>query len=495
MLFNSAEFLLVFFPVTFAGFLLLAFYSSWTATVWLALASLAFYAYWEIGNLPILLGSIAFNLTLGRLIGHRHGRVSGKLLLVFAICANLALLGYFKYGQFTVETANQLGFNFAVQKIILPIGISFFTFTQIAFLVDAYRGLVHDYSIARYALFVTYFPHLIAGPILHHGEMIPQFRKYAPEFQHIAVGLTVFVIGLFKKVVLADSAAVWVNPVFSAPDASAAEAWGGVLAYAFQIYFDFSGYSDMAIGLSYMLGVRLPLNFDFPYKATSIIDFWRRWHITLSRFLKDYLYVPLGGNRKGFFRRYGNLLATMVIGGLWHGAAWTFVVWGALHGMFLVINHGWRAIARWCGIPENARWRSVFGGPLTFASVLVAWVFFRAETFDQATRILKSMFLANGLLPAGWLTRAVSFIPTPKLLVLQPWAQCTMLLIVLGLICFCLPNTQEFMTRHSAAIEQNRYNGPLQWRASLSNALLIVIMAVTSFTLMTNHSPFLYFQF
>jgi alginate O-acetyltransferase complex protein AlgI len=495
MLFNSAEFLLVFFPVTFAGFLLLARRSGWAATLWLALMSLAFYGYWEIKNLPILLGSIAFNLTLGRLIGHQQGRLAGRLLLTFAVCVNLALLGYFKYGQFAVETANQLGFAFAVQKIVLPIGISFFTFTQIAFLVDAYKGLVHDYSPVRYTLFVTYFPHLIAGPILHHGEMIPQFRKYAPEFQHVAIGLTVFVIGLFKKVVLADSAAVWVGPVFSAPDVSAAEAWGGVLAYAFQIYFDFSGYSDMAIGLSFILGIRLPLNFDSPYKATSIIDFWRRWHITLSRFLKDYLYVPLGGNRKGAARRYGNLLATMVIGGLWHGAAWTFVAWGALHGMFLVVNHGWRAVAHWCRIPEDARWRSVIGGPLTFASVLVAWVFFRAETFDQATRLLKSMFFANGLLPAGWFIRAAGFIGTPKILALQPWFQCTVLLTVLGLICWLLPNTQDFMARQSAAIEQSHYQGRLQWRASLSNALLIAILAVTSFTLMTNHSPFLYFQF
>jgi len=495
MLFNSAEFLLVFFPVTFAGFLLLVLYSSRGATIWLGLASLAFYAYWEIGNLPILLGSIAFNYGLGWLISRRAGTAAGRVLLTVAVVINLALLGYYKYGQFAVETANLAGFNFTVQKIILPIGISFFTFTQIAFLVDAYKGLVHDHSLARYLLFVTYFPHLIAGPILHHGEMIPQFRKYVPAYAHVAVGLTVFVIGLFKKVVLADSAAVWVGPVFSAPDVSAVEAWAGVLAYAFQIYYDFSGYSDMAIGLSYILGVRLPLNFDSPYKATSIIDFWRRWHMTLSRFLRDYLYVPLGGNRKGPVRRYTNLLATMVIGGLWHGAAWTFVAWGALHGIFLVINHGWRLLAQRLGIPEDAAWRSVIGGPLTFVAVLIAWVFFRAETFDQAARLLKSMFFANGIAPPGSIGRAVSFLPTPKLLVLQPWMQCASLLFVLGLICWLLPNTQQFMTRHTAAIEDSAYKGPLQWRANLSNAVLIVVLAVTSFTLMTNHSPFLYFQF
>jgi alginate O-acetyltransferase complex protein AlgI len=495
MLFNSAEFLLVFFPVTFAGFLLLVLYSSKGATIWLGLASLAFYAYWEIGNLPILLGSIAFNYGLGWLISRRAGTFAGRVLLTLAVVINLVLLGYYKYGQFAVETANLAGFNFTVQKIILPIGISFFTFTQIAFLVDAYKGLVHDHSLARYVLFVTYFPHLIAGPILHHGEMIPQFRKYVPEYAHVAVGLTVFVIGLFKKVVLADSAAVWVGPVFSAPDVSAVEAWAGVLAYAFQIYFDFSGYSDMAIGLSYILGVRLPLNFDSPYKATSIIDFWRRWHMTLSRFLRDYLYVPLGGNRKGPVRRYTNLLATMVIGGLWHGAAWTFVAWGALHGIFLVINHGWRLLAHRLGIPEDATWRSVIGGPLTFVAVLIAWVFFRAETFDQAARLLKSMFFANGIAPAGSIARAVSFLGTPELLVLQPWMQCASLLFVLGLVCWLLPNTQQFMTRHTAAIEYSAYKGPLQWRASLPNAVLIVVLAVTSFTLMTNHSPFLYFQF
>ena len=251
MLFNSAEFLLVFLPVSLAGFLILAFRFSWWATLWLTIASFAFYAYWDVGRVWILAMSIAFNLGAGCVIGRHHGTAAGKAVLIGAIGINLVLLGYFKYAGFFVETANNVfGTKNSIATIVLPLGISFFTFTQIAFLVDAYRGLVHDYSPVRYALFVTYFPHLIAGPILHHAEMIPQFRKYVPSFHHIAIGLTVFTIGLFKKVVLADSAAVWVPPVFNQPNVTAAEAWGGVLAYTFQIYFDFSGYSDMAIGLS-----------------------------------------------------------------------------------------------------------------------------------------------------------------------------------------------------------------------------------------------------
>ena len=496
MLFNSAEFLLVFLPVTLAGFLILAFRFSWWATLWLTIASFAFYAYWDVGRVWILAMSIAFNLGAGCVIGRHHGTAAGKAFLIGAIGINLVLLGYFKYAGFFVETANNVfGTKNSIAAIVLPLGISFFTFTQIAFLVDAYRGLVHDYSPVRYALFVTYFPHLIAGPILHHAEMIPQFRKYVPSFHHIAIGLTVFTIGLFKKVVLADSAAVWVPPVFNQPNVTAAEAWGGVLAYTFQIYFDFSGYSDMAIGLSYMFGIKLPINFNSPYKATSIIDFWRRWHITLSRFLRDYLYVPLGGNRKGSFRRYANLLATMAIGGLWHGANWTFVAWGVLHGAYLAINHGWRLFAAKIGISEHAWWRSALGLPITFLSVVVAWVFFRADTFGQAIQLLQSMSFANGAVPPGSIERALSFLPARHLLLLQPWVQLTGLLIALFIIAWCFPNTQEFMATRSAALETAKSKSMLTWRPNFAYALLIACLAVASLSMMSKHSPFLYFQF
>lgn len=492
MLFNSPEFLLIFLPITFIGFSFLAFYSSSAVTLWLAFASIVFYAYWSIDDVPILLISIFLNYTFANIIIKTTVRNVAGGLLVLAICLNLSMLGYFKYAQMAIEAVSLLGFNIDARKVMLPIGISFYTFTQIAFLVDAYRGMVHEISLIKYVLFVTYFPHLIAGPILHHKEMIQQFQAYSLKSEKIAVGLTFFFIGLFKKVVLADSAAVWAQPVFAAPDVSAFEAWAAALMYAFQIYFDFSGYCDMAIGISYCFGIVLPLNFNSPYKATSIVDFWRRWHITLSRFLKDYLYVPLGGNRCGSMRRYINLFATMIIGGLWHGAGWNFIVWGALHGTFLIINHVWINISIKLGVSSNATWRSVLGGPLTFASVVIAWVFFKAETIDQAIRLLKSMFFANGILPSGWLDRVLSVLHAPQNLLFQPWLQGSLLLLLLGSVCWLLPNTQIYMRRHFAAIN---CSGHLFWTASLPNALLIALLAVTSFVLMGGYSPFLYFQF
>jgi alginate O-acetyltransferase complex protein AlgI len=334
MLFNSFGFLFMYLPVVLAGHLALARWSPrWTAA-WLALASLFFYGYWDARYLPLLMASIIFNFwTARRMTASTAHR---KRWLVFALAANLALLGYYKYANFLL---------WQDWAIVLPVGISFFTFTQIAFLVDCYRASAGEYRLVHYILFVSYFPHLIAGPVLHHKEMMPQFdRQPQPDTADFAVGLSIFVVGLAKKVLLADPISVLVGPVFTlGAQPQLVEAWIGALAYSFQLYFDFSGYSDMAIGLSRMLGVKLPLNFNSPYRAANISEFWRRWHMTLSRFLRDYLYVPLGGNRDGARRRYRNLMLTMLLGGLWHGAGWTFVVWGGLHGVYLVLHHGWQA--------------------------------------------------------------------------------------------------------------------------------------------------------
>ena len=297
-------------------------------------------------------------------------QLQGKRWLLVAIAANLALLAYYKYAIFFVANAQRLiGHVGPLPEIVLPLGISFFTFTQIAFLVDAHRGLAREYSFTHYTLFVTYFPHLIAGPILHHREMMPQFDRrstYTLDWDNVAVGLTMFIIGLFKKTVIADDMAAFASPAFDAAaggtQLTLLEAWGAALAYTFQIYFDFSGYTDMALGASRMFGIVLPLNFRSPYKAANIIDFWRRWHITLSRFLRDYVYIPLGGNRKTVPRRYENLLLTMLVGGLWHGAGWTFVFWGALHGIYLVVNHGWRIAPssfRYCRAARRAGARDI----------------------------------------------------------------------------------------------------------------------------------------
>jgi D-alanyl-lipoteichoic acid acyltransferase DltB (MBOAT superfamily) len=276
--------------------------------------------------------------------------------------------------------------------------VSFFTFTQIAFLVDAYAGKAREYSPAHYGLFVTYFPHLIAGPILHHGEMMPQFASaetYRPRLDNITVGALFFAVGLFKKVVLADVVSAWADPVFDASGpVGFADAWTGALAYTLQLYFDFSGYSDMAVGLSKAFNIDLPFNFASPYKAASIVEFWRRWHMTLSRFLRDYVYIPLGGNRRGPVMRSVNLAATMLIGGLWHGAGWTFVIWGGLHGLYLLIAHGFRGLIGERGREALAKcvaWKRV-AGALTFAAVVVAWVFFRARDLPSAWKLVAAMF-------------------------------------------------------------------------------------------------------
>jgi alginate O-acetyltransferase complex protein AlgI len=406
MIFSSYEFMLVFMPVTLAGFFLCTRIGPRAAVAWLAAASVVFYARWNVAYVPLLLGSIAFNYCCGMLLLKRRADASVRMggWLAFAVAANLALLGYYKYANFFLNSVDALtGFDLHIAGIVLPLGISFFTFTQIAFLVDAARGKVRDSNPLNYLLFVTYFPHLIAGPIIHHAEMMPQFSRAATlrlDAQNVALGLTAFAIGLLKKVLIADSLARFATPVFATAalqHVSFYESWIGVLAYTLQLYFDFSGYCDMALGLSLFVGVRLPLNFNSPYQAADIADFWRRWHMTLSRFLRDYLYIPLGGNRHGVARTYLNLMITMLLGGLWHGAAWTFVVWGGLHGAYLVVHRLWSGLPLAKQLQGRRAWRPV-ATALTFVCVVVAWVFFRADSMPTATRLLGSMFDVRGML-------------------------------------------------------------------------------------------------
>ena len=407
MLFNSYAFLLGFFPVTFCVFFLLGRRSHEWAAAWLGLASLFFYGYWSVAALPLLVGSICVNYWFGLRLTPRAGvtDTARRRRLLAALIVNLAVLGYFKYVNFFIDNAN-LALQAAaspplrVLNVVLPIGISFFTFTQIAFLVDCYEGKVRERKFIHYLLFVSYFPHLISGPVLHHSQMMPQFRHaetYRLQSNNLLSGLFNIAMGLAKKVVLADELSQYASPIFDAArdghEVGFLVAWTAALAYTLQIYFDFSGYTDMAIGLSRMLGIQLPLNFNAPYKATSIIEFWRRWHISLSKFLRDYLYVRLGGNRHGAPRRYANLMLTMLLGGLWHGASWTFVVWGGLHGLYLLVNHAWRAL-----VPraEHANRMMIAlgrgaGRALTFLAVVIAWVFFRSSTFEGAARILRGM--------------------------------------------------------------------------------------------------------
>lgn len=513
MLFNSYAFLFLFLPLVLLGFFRLARTSRRLAALWLAGASLFFYGWWNPTYVLLLLISIGGNYALGYAIGHtpsakdRNG--PRRALLITSVLANLALLGYFKYANFFVDSLSRMaGIDWSLADIVLPLGISFFTFTQIAFLVDVYRGIAREYSLIHYLLFVTYFPHLIAGPVLHHKQMMPQFGRadtYRFDAGNFGLGLTLFSLGLFKKVILADQFALYANPIFDAVGSGGQprlfEAWFGALAFAFQLYFDFSGYSDMAIGLSKMFNVDLPINFNSPYKATSIIDFWRRWHMTLSNFLRDYLYIPMGGNRHGLVRRHANLLATMLLGGLWHGAAWTFVLWGGLHGIFLVANHAWRALCRrlpYAYFP-GARPAAVL---MTFLAVVVAWVPFRAEDINAATRMLAGMAGTNGIslperlmpflggLPLGAVDFG-GFTPLSALALHE-------LLTWLGVgfvIVWLLPNSQEWIAGGKPDFLPTRFLALPCWKPNLPSAIISGCMLGISFLALTRESQFLYFQF
>lgn len=500
MLFNSYAFLFAFLPVALAGYVLLGRRSVTLAAGWLTLASLFFYGWWDARYLPLLLGSILFNYAIGRAIAARAGRPAAGRLLALGIAADLALLVVYKYSALFIDSANRLaGLGLPVPDLILPLGISFFTFTQIAFLVDAWAGKVHETRLVHYALFVTYFPHLIAGPVLHHGEMMSQFaqpRNYRLRLNNILIGSSIFVFGLAKKVLLADNLAPLAGAVFEG-DARPGllTAWGGVLAYTFQLYFDFSGYSDMAIGLSRLFGVKLPLNFDSPYKAATISDFWRRWHMTLSRFLRDYLYIPLGGNKHGPARRYANLMTTMLLGGLWHGAGWNFLLWGGLHGACLCVQHAWSARFR---LPRP------LAVALTFVAVVVAWVFFRASTLHGALDLLAGMAGLHGVaLPeavgrliggaAPMLAAAgVRFHPGGGEQFIATWGWVT----VAALIAFTCPNTQQIHARLRPAIERVAApSGGLRFRLSTGWAIGLGLASTVCVLSLSRPSEFLYFQF
>lgn len=515
MLFNSFTFLFLFLPVTAIVFFAMARKSHGAAAAWLALASLFFYGWWSIRYIPLLLGSIGFNYWAGWRIGHTIGP-SRSRWLTLAVVADLGLLAYFKYADFFVFSINAIAHaELPALNIILPIGISFFTFTQIAFLVDTYQGKVHEYRFVHYLLFVTYFPHLIAGPVLHHKEMMPQFDEdasYRFSSRNIAVGLAIFAIGLAKKVLIADNLAPHATFFFDKADTpSLLIAWGGVLAYTFQLYFDFSGYSDMAIGLSRVFGIKLPLNFNSPYKALSIIDFWRRWHMTLSRFLRDYLYIALGGNRKGPVRRYTNLMATMLLGGLWHGAGWNFVIWGALHGIYLMVNHAWIAFAERLNFSGPTRAWKCLSIAITFIAVCFAWVFFRATDFTRAIAIIQGMLLVFGVgLPESIGSHLGNLTP-----LLEQWGvtfylgggtrfiQTYVWVILAAGIAFLLPNTQQIMDKFDPALDYEskrdassgacaRY---LTWWPNARWAVWIGIITICSLLSLSRPAEFLYFQF
>jgi len=475
MLFSSFAFLFAFLPavVLLAGLACFASYPLYLAV--LIVASAAFYAWFVPEYLALLAASAAFNYAVAALIG-KHQR---PWLYAIGIAVNLAGLGYFKYRDFILANVDHLfGRPFMAANIVLPLAISFITFEQIAFLSDVYSGRVERGSPLRYLAFITFFPKLIAGPIIRYTEMVPQFRAIRQiSLASFVTGFCIFSIGLFKKVGIADQLSPAIDRVYDAASSGlvpGADAALATIAYGARIYFDFSGYSDMAIGLGWMLGLMLPVNFFSPYKAASIIDFWRRWHITLSRFLKDYLYIPLGGSRGGTQRTYINLMIVMTLGGLWHGAGWTFVCWGALHGAALVANHFWNRV-RPAFLPRLLT--GVIGRILTLLIVLLGWIFFRASDLAAATNIIASLGHIDGI---------VSIAPEMLTLVAASWA-----LIMIG------PNTaQLFRYGFLFTQDERAYVGSIP----LVSYPMVVVAGVAScaaIIIMLSGTPnaFIYFQF
>jgi D-alanyl-lipoteichoic acid acyltransferase DltB (MBOAT superfamily) len=476
LLYNSFQFLFVFLPICLLVYFVTARASRGLANVTLCIASFYFYAWkkdWHVDvRLLTIIGiSIAVNYSIGLLL--REQRLAGRrafAALTIGVVANLTALAYYKYANFALwNWAALTGRHFSPLAIALPLGISFFTFTQIAFLVDAYRGKARELGFARYCLFVAFFPHLIAGPIVHHSELMPQFaaagaKRWLPVNVHI--GIAFLTLGLFKKVIIADTCAPWADRVFDAAGSVGfLDAWRGAIAYTMQLYFDFSGYSDMAIGLAMMFNIRLPDNFNSPYKSLNIVDFWRRWHMTLSRFLRDYLYIPLGGNRKGEGRRQLNLMLTMLLGGIWHGAGWNFAAWGAYHGALLTINHAWEK--RGTALPT---WLARFA---TFIAVVVGWVMFRASSINVAADRLRSM---AGFAPAS--------APPPR-----PWSVVSGQVVILAaLLVFVAvaPNTKQWT--------ETRELNP---RRAIMLGLLFFLCVLWMHDALLSHAPqpFIYFQF
>ncbi|WP_324751887.1 MBOAT family protein [Roseovarius sp. Pro17] len=471
MLFSSPQFVFAFLPISLLGYFVAARIAGARASLgWLVLCSLFFYGYWKLEYLPLLIGSILGNYVISLAIQGRAAagaRNAAFALLILGIAANLGLLGYFKYFGFFIETLNGLGTtNLAVPNLLLPLAISFFTFQQITYLVDSYKGMAARATLLNYTVFVTFFPQLIAGPIVHHSEMMPQFARRTMarlRSKDLLAGCIIFGLGLFKKVVIADTFAIYADAGYADhTQLTILDAWITTLSYTFQLYFDFGGYSDMAIGAARMFGIRLPLNFLSPYKATSIQDFWRRWHITLSRFMRDYIYIPLGGSRHGKGRVAANLMTTFLLGGLWHGAGWTFILWGGIHGLALVIGRAFSMTG--LRLPVILKWA------LTFGVVHLAWVFFRAESMAQAVDILQTMF---GLNPAA--------MEGPRHVVIANASAAGKYLLLALIVVLALPNTYQF-TRDIRPLHK-----------TLIGAVLFGIACI--FMLISRSDVFLYFNF
>jgi D-alanyl-lipoteichoic acid acyltransferase DltB (MBOAT superfamily) len=505
MLFNSLEFVVLFLPITVALFFCAP--TSRQAQLALVAASIFFYGWWNEIFLLLILGGVAINFFLSRYLLRSALQARRRAVLVGGIVVNLLPLLYFKYSFFVVENiAAATGLAVAIEKAILPLAISFYTFQKITLLVDSYHRRVPDVDFLSYCLFIIFFPHLIAGPITSPREMLPQFQDrgtYRFRIEDFSLGTTIFVAGLFKKVVIADTIADYSTPMFAAADQGATltfvQSWCGALAFTFQLYFDFSGYSDMAVGLARMFNVRMPINFYSPYKSTSIIEFWRRWHMSLSWFLREYIYIPLGGNRRGLRLQLAALFVTMLAAGIWHGAGWTFVIFGVLHGSFLVLNTLWRRLPLRPFLPPAAA--ALAGWTLTFVAVVVGWVFFRAETVGGALGVIEGMLGLNGIvLPAtyadtfGFLTALGVRFDEGAAYAGRIQLAITGALLILVLVA---PNTTQIFepSRQVDARVAARPYIVASWQPSLRWALLMAGATFISLASIQGYSEFLYFNF
>lgn len=494
MLFNSLEFIFIFLPISFfIYFFLNGFFKPIVGKAWLVFASLFFYSWWNVAYLPLIVISMVTNYIIGQQLGKENyntvklfGVFNKKIILIIGVTFNLVLLGFFKYANFFLENMNVLGANFELPNILLPLAISFFTFQQIAYLVNSYREEMREYDFLNYALFVTFFPQLIAGPIVHHKEVMPQFASSSnliKSYKNIGLGLFIFSMGLFKKVAIADLFAGWATLGFDgSTELGFFDAWVTSLSYTFQLYFDFSGYTDMAIGAALLFNIRLPINFNSPYKATDIQDFWRRWHMTLSRFLRDYLYIPLGGNRIGPSRTYINLFLTFLLGGLWHGASWMFIIWGALHGSALVIHRFWHQLG--FVMPTVLAWF------VTFNFINISWIFFRAEDMNSALKVLRGMLDFSSIMKYE-----LSSVVTPKVDFYGSFLDKYSLVIPSGLLVNILPLFFIFLafliifrSNTLQIADKGLTNGNMVFSAFLFSIAIYITTVASS-------SVFLYFNF
>lgn len=478
MLFNSITFIWLFLPISFfIYFTLNKFRFLFLSKIWILFASLFFYAWWNVSFLWIIVVSIVVNFFIGKRLSLEKLK-SKKVLLILGIIFNVALLGYFKYTNYVVDSLNDIfNLNIDIAHIALPLAISFFTFQQIAYLVDAYKGYTKEYDFLTYVVFVTFFPQLIAGPIVHHKDIIPQFKKARNLFinyRNIFLGIFIFTIGLFKKVVVADTLAYYVTQGFDvAKTLTFIEAWVVSLCYTFQLYFDFSGYCDMAMGAALLFNIKLPVNFNSPYKATNIQDFWRRWHITLSSFLRDYLYIPLGGSRLGKIRTYFNLFIVFVIGGIWHGAGHMFVLWGIMHGLALVIHRIW--------LDFNIRLHWLISWFITFIFINCAWVVFRAKDWDSAKKVF------NGMIDIPSLLEIESTKAKVLLAALDGKQKTFNFLIGSIIICFLFKNSIELIGK--VRLSSNKV--ALIYGSVLAVAFIFTVLEILAST----YSEFIYFNF